>query len=153
MATYRPQSPQLRAVRVVFVPTAVAANTYANLCQVGTTCQMGDDTYIRLSDLRYDRYYPGGRFLAMDKQGNISGAQTVSDIGRLDYAFNDYLNFLMAVRLIYESDSLPDQKVIDVDTLAKETGAQGHSLSIFIDKHGGARALLKKCRGHHSGSR
>ena len=139
----------LKRVEVVFVPRAMLGNTYANLSLVGTKCYFQDEKYKELNALRCDRYYPAGSLLATDAEGNIGSIHTWSDIGQLDYAFNDYLNFLMAVRLIYESDDSDAEKVAKIDALENVTGHQGHAYSVFIDKHEGAKRILKKCRGFH----
>lgn len=131
------------------MPRAVLSNTYANLSLVGTKCFFKDAKYLELDALVCDRYYPGGTLLSMDADGNIGGMHTWSDLGRLDYAFNDYLNFLMAIRQIYEAERSSPEKASQIEVLGLTTGRQGHSYSLFIEKHGGARQVLSKCRGFH----
>lgn len=135
----------LSAVTVCFVPRAVAANTLRNLELVGTTCKYGDKEFRRIERLKCDLHYPAGSFVALDERGNISGLHTWSDIGQLDFAFNDYLNFLMDLRRIYESKGRMEQKLKAIELLGSGTGRQGHAHSFFMAKHGGAESLYAKC--------
>lgn len=132
-------------VRVCFVPRAVAANTLENLRLVGTMCSYGDLEFRRIKELKCDIYYPAGDFLPLDDKGNINSIHTWTDIGQMDYAFNDYLNFLMDLRRIYEGDGSHFQKIEAIKALGEGTGRQGHSHSVFLERHGGALKLLAKC--------
>ena len=133
------------SVTVCFVPRAFAANTLANLGLVGTLCKYGDKEFRRIEKLKCDLYFPAGTFIALDQNGNIDSIHTWSDIGQLDLAFNDYLNFLMDVRRIYEGSGSYSEKLEAIKGLAPGIGRQGHSHDYFIAKHGGAGSLLGKC--------
>lgn len=133
------------SVTVCFVPRAFAANTLANLGLVGTLCKYGDKEYRRIEKLKCDLYFPAGTFVSLDKNGNIDSIHTGSDIGRLDLAFNDYLNFLMDVRRIYEGPGTYNKKLEAIEAMTTGMGRQGHSHGYFIAKHGGAGLLLDKC--------
>lgn len=133
------------SVTVCFVPRAFAANTLANLGLVGTLCKYGDKEYRRIEKLKCDLYFPAGTFVSLDKNGNIDSIHTGSDIGQLDLAFNDYLNFLMDVRRIYEGPSTYNKKLEAVEAMTTGMGRQGHSHGYFIARHGGAGPLLDKC--------
>ncbi|WP_122500008.1 hypothetical protein [Pseudomonas viridiflava] len=133
------------SVTVCFVPRASAANTLANLGLVGTLCKYGDNEFWRITKLKCDLYFPAGKFVTLDQDGNIDSIHTWSDIGQLDLAFNDYLNFLMDVRRIYEGPGTHDKKIEAVDSMTTSKGRQGTSYGYFIAKHGGAEPLLKKC--------
>ncbi|WP_296267469.1 hypothetical protein [Pseudomonas sp. UBA6562] len=135
----------LSSVTVCFVPRAFASNTLKNLSLVGTLCKYGDHEFKRIQKLRCDLYFPAGSFIALDENGNIDSAHTWSDIGQLDYALNDYLNFLMDLRKIYEGRGSRVEKVAAIERLALETGRQGHAHSYFVSKHGGADQLFDKC--------
>lgn len=99
------------SVTVCFVPRAFAANTLANLGLVGTLFKSGDKEFRRIEKLKCDLYFPAGTFVALDQNGNIDSIHTWSDIGQLDLAFNDYLNFLMDVRRIYEGPGPYDKNL------------------------------------------
>lgn len=133
------------SVTVCFVPRAVASNPLSNLELVGTLCKMGDPEFERIEKLRCDIYYPAGTFLARDQNGDINSIHTWSDIGQLDYAFNDYLNFLMDLRRIYEGGGSRFEKIEAIKRLGEGTGRQGHSHAVFIDLHGGPYKLFEKC--------
>lgn len=133
------------SVTVCFVPRAFAANTLANLGLVGTLCKYGDKEFRRIEKLKCDLYFPAGTFVALDQNGNIDSIHTLSDIGQLDLAFNDYLNFLMDVRRIYEGPGTYNKKLEAVEAMTTYIGRQGHSHGYFIAKHGGAGPLLDKC--------
>jgi hypothetical protein len=133
------------SVVVCFVPRAVAANTLENLGLVGTLCKYGDEEFQRIEKLRCDLYFPAGTFVALDQNGNIGSIHTWSDIGQLDLAFNDYLNFLMDVRRIYEGPGTSDKKLEAVEAMTTGMGRQGYAHGYFIAKHGGAGPLLDKC--------
>ena len=133
------------SVTVCFVPRAFAANTLANLGLVGTLCKYGDKEYRRIMKLKCDLYYSAGWFVSLDDNGNIDSVHTWSDIGKLDLAFNDYLNFLMDVRRIYEGAGTYSKKLEAIEAMTTGTGRQGHSHGYFIAKHGGAGPLLDKC--------
>jgi len=133
------------SVTVCFVPRAFAANTLENLSLVGTLCKYGDTEFRRIEKLKCDRYYPAGWFVSLDANGNINSTHTGSDIGMLDYAFNDYLNFLMDVRRVYEGKGSRAEKVSAINLIGQGTGRQGHAHDYFLGKHGGAERLLDKC--------
>ena len=133
------------SVTVCFVPRAFAANPLANLGLVGTLCKYGDKEFRRIEKLKCDLYFPAGTFVALDQNGNIDSIHTGSDIGQLDLAFNDYLNFLMDVRRIYEGPGTYNNKLEAVEAMTTAMGRQGHSHGYFIAKHGGAGPLLDKC--------
>ncbi|MCM8559767.1 hypothetical protein ACLE2W_06460 [Pseudomonas shahriarae] len=133
------------SVTVCFVPRAFAANPLANLGLVGTLCKYGDKEFRRIEKLKCDLYFPAGTFVALDQNGNIDSIHTESDIGQLDLAFNDYLNFLMDVRRIYEGPGTYSKKLEAVEAMTTGMGRQGHSHGYFIAKHGGAGPLLDKC--------
>lgn len=133
------------SVTVCFVPRAYAANTLANLGLVGTLCKYGDKEFRRIEKLKCDLYFPAGTFVALDQNGNIDSIHTLSDIGQLDLAFNDYLNFLMDVRRIYEGPGTYNKKLEAVEAMTTGIGRQGHSHGYFIARHGGAGPLLDKC--------
>lgn len=133
-----------------FVPAAVITNTYDNLMLVGTQCYYGDEAYLRLDRLKRENHLPAGSLVALGENGSISNQFTESDIGRLDYAFNDYLNFLIEFRLIYESDDQVKEKLEALEKLFAKTGSGGHSNSIFVEKHGGIRPMLAKCAASDS---
>lgn len=133
------------SVTACFVPRAFASNTLANLSLVGTLCKYGDKEFRRIEKLKCDLYFPAGTFVALDQNGNIDSIHTWSDIGQLDLAFNDYLNFLMDVRRIYEGSGTYDKKLEAVEAMTTGKGRQGHSHGYFITKHGGAGPLLDKC--------
>lgn len=133
------------SVTVCFVPRAFAANTLANLGLVGTLCKYGDKEFRRIEKLKCDLYFPAGTFVVLDQNGNIDSIHTGSDIGQLDLAFNDYLNFLMDVRRIYEGPGTYNKKLEAVEAMTTCMGRQGHSHGYFIAKHGGAGPLLDKC--------
>lgn len=120
------------SVTVCFVPRAFAANTLANLGLVGTLCKYGDKEFRRIEKLTCDLYFPAGWFVALDKNGNIDSIHTGSDIGMLDYAFNDYLNFLMDVRRVYEGKGSHADKVSAINLIAQGAGRQGHAHSYFL---------------------
>ncbi|MBK5373496.1 hypothetical protein JFT81_02455 [Pseudomonas sp. TH43] len=134
-----------KGVKVCFVPRASISNTLENLELVGTTCEYGGAIFTRINKLTCDRYFPAGSFVALNESGNIESIHTWSDIGQLDFAFNDYLNFLMDVRRIYEVPGAEEDKIRAIECLALGTGRQGHSHGYFVAKHGGARRLLEKC--------
>ncbi|AIS12654.1 hypothetical protein JM49_13510 [Pseudomonas chlororaphis subsp. aurantiaca] len=133
------------SVTVCFVPRAFAANTLANLKLVGTICKYGDKVFRLIETLKCDLYFPAGTFVPLDENGNIDSIHTWSDIGKLDLAFNDYLNFLMDLRRIYEGKGSRTEKIAAIDQLAQGTGRQGHAHSFFLGKHGGAEPLYDKC--------
>ncbi|MEE4463792.1 hypothetical protein V2S84_17080 [Azotobacter chroococcum] len=137
-------------VRCCFVPVAVITNTYDNLMLVGTRCYHGDETYRRLDSLKRENHLPAGSLLALNDDGSISSQFTWSDIGQLDYAFNDYLNFLIEFRGIYESDDSTKEKLEALEGLAARSGSGGHSHSVFVEKHGGIRSMLAKCSASDS---
>ncbi|WP_370683011.1 hypothetical protein AB9V60_13340 [Pseudomonas syringae pv. atrofaciens] len=130
---------------VCFVPRAFAANTLANLGLVGTLCKYGDKEFRRITKLKCDLYFPAGTFVTLDQGGNIDSIHTWSDIGQLDLAFNDYLNFLMDVRRIYEGQGAYNKKLEAIEAMTTSKGRPGTSYGYFISKHGGAEPLLKKC--------
>lgn len=132
-------------VTVCFVPRAVASNTLKNLMLVGTLCKYGDSEFRRIENLTCDLYFPAGSFVALDQNGNIDSVHTWSDIGQLDLAFNDYLNFLMDLRRIYEDDGARDKKIAAIEALSVGTGRQGHSHAGFVERHGGVHKLYDKC--------
>lgn len=133
------------SVTVCFVPRAFAANTLANLSLVGTLCKYGDKEFRRITKLKCDLYFPAGSFVTLDQDGSIDSIHTYSDIGQLDLAFNDYLNFLMDVRRIYEGLGADNQKLEAIEAITTSKGRQGTSYGYFIAMHGGAEPLLKKC--------
>lgn len=133
------------SVTVCFVPRAFASNTLENLRLVGTLCKYGDEEFRRIEKLTCDLYSPAGTFVSLDTNGNIDSMHTWSDIGQLDLAFNDYLNFLMDLRRIYEGKGSQKEKISAIDLLGQATDRQGHAHSFFLGKHGGADRLFDKC--------
>lgn len=132
-------------VRCCFVPVPVITNTYDNLMLVGTQCYHNDDTYHRLNSLKRENHLPAGSIISLNDDSTISSQFTWSDIGQLDHAFNDYLNFLIEFRNIYESDAPIDHQLVMLGEVAAKTGSGGHANSIFIEKHGGIGAMLAFC--------
>lgn len=132
-----------------FVPAAVITNTYDNLMLVGSQCYHGDETYLRLNSLKRENHLPAGSLIAYG-DGKVSSISTWSDIGQLDYAFNDYLNFLIEFRWIYESESVTKEKLTALEELSTRTGSGGHSHSIFVERHGGIRSMLARCSANDS---
>jgi hypothetical protein len=133
-------------VRCVFVPLAHPTNSLANLTLLGTECLYGDATYRRLEALTCDAYYPGGALGPLYDDGSLSAEFTLPNIGQLDLAFNDYLNFLIAFRKIYEANLLHSQMLEELSRLSAQTGPQGRAYSVFIDRNGGILAMLARCR-------
>jgi len=106
------------SVTVCFVPRAFAANTLANLALIGTLCKYGDKEFRRITKLKCDLHFPAGTFVPIDQDENIDSIHTWSDIGQLDLAFNDYVNFLMDVRRIYEGPGASKKKLEAIEAMA-----------------------------------
>lgn len=133
-------------VRCVFIPRAYPTNTFANLTLVGTESFYGDATYRHLESLTCEAHYPAGTWYPLNDDGSVPATFTYSNIGQLGVAFNDYLNFLIAFRKIYEADLAHPQKVEQLNHLAEQTGAQGHSHASFFEQNGGIFPMLAGCR-------
>lgn len=123
-----------------FVPFPFLTTPYSDLVLVGTKCYLGDKTYEELLARR-------GRWVPSTKEGKISDAFTHTDIGQLDLAINDYINFLIRVRSVAESDIPVDTKIEMIRAISELTGSEGHSYSEFVRAHGGLSHFIGKLIG------
>lgn len=123
-----------------FVPFPFLTTPHSDLILVGTKCYLGDKTYEELL-ARHGRWVPS------TKEGKISDAFTHTDIGQLDLAINDYINFLIRVRSIAESDVPISSKIEMLRAISELTGPEGHSYSEFVRAHGGFSHFIGKLIG------
>lgn len=120
-----------------FVPFPSLSTPHSDLVLVGTKCYLGDKTY----DEFLSRH---GRWVPSTKEGKISDAFTHTDIGQLDFAINDYINFLIRVRSVAESDIPVASKIEMLRAISELTGSEGHSYSEFVRAHGGLSHFIGK---------
>lgn len=138
-------------MRYCFVPAAVITNSLENLMLVGTECVHGDETYNHLSNLKRNTRYEAGVLAPIGEDGELSNYYTLSDIGRLDFAINDYLNFLIEFRMIFEREGSDKEKTAMIEQLGEKIGSGGHIYAFFIDQHGGIREMLARCKQAEAG--
>ncbi|OOW06674.1 hypothetical protein MF6396_03230 [Pseudomonas sp. MF6396] len=123
-----------------FLPFPSLTTPHSDLVLVGTKCYLGDKTYEELL-ARHGRWVPS------TKEGKISDVFTHTDIGQLDLAINDYINFLIRIRSVAESDIPVNSKIEMIRAISELTGPEGHSHSEFVRAHGGLSHVIEKLIG------
>lgn len=120
-----------------FVPYPRISTPHSDLLLSGTKCYMGDPVFAELA-IRHGRWVPS------NKSGQVSDFFTHTDIGQLDFAINDYIDFLVEVRAVVESDLPSQTKYEMIIAIGQLTGSDGHSHEAFIEAHGGIKRFLAK---------
>ncbi|MCO7536724.1 hypothetical protein NJH24_18280 [Pseudomonas asiatica] len=120
-----------------FVPYPRISTPHSDLLLSGTRCYMSDPIFSELATRH-------GRWVPSNKSGQVSDFFTHTDIGQLDFAINDYIDFLVEVRAATESDLPEHVKAEMIKSIGQLTGSDGHSYAAFIEAHGGMTRFIAK---------
>lgn len=120
-----------------FVPYPRITTPHSDLLLAGRKCYMSDPIFAELATRH-------GRWVPSNKSGQVSDFFTHTDIGQLDFAINDYIDFLVEVRAAAESDLPEHVKAEMIKSIGQLTGSDGHSYSAFIEAHGGMTRFIAK---------